>query len=154
MLTVATLLQDFGFLLYGGPMVVFTLLLAVSLVHPQVDSLAVIRTYRAWGPGFGLALGATILGGLSLHWLEVGSFTWSWANAPGRLMTHAVFLVLWVSNIKLEIWTLEPLRKADNGQHEADEAILAGAKPLVKHMAVHASLVVAVFALAITSATV
>lgn len=140
----ATLLRDLGFLLYAGPMVAFTaLVLWAGRAHPR--PWEVVRTYRSWGPGFGLAMGATVLGALSLHYLHHGAFRWSWdsTGAQVELAAWLCFGVLWASNIKLEIWTLEPLRKLDRDGVSDEAAYRTGTRGLGAHMAVQSLLVLA-----------
>ena len=151
-LWLALTLRDLGFLLYGGPMVAFTVVIALAGRVPGIDQVSAVRAYRTWGPGFGLALGATIFGGLAARWLEQGGFSWAWDTPAAQvdLGLSLAFLVLWVSNIKLEIWTLQPLRTLDDptaGVVDGDAYTHATAS-LVRHMVVHAALVLAVFVLA------
>ncbi|MDP6934309.1 MAG: hypothetical protein QGG40_15390, partial [Myxococcota bacterium] len=75
----AQLLQDLGFLLYGGPMVAFAILVNVAARLQTLQLHEVVRSYRAWGSGLGIALGTTVLGGATLHWLNQGALAWSWA---------------------------------------------------------------------------
>ena len=153
MQTLASVLQDLGFLLYGGPMVAFTVLVAVAWRLPGLRPWDVVRVYRAWGAGFGLSLGACVFGGLLRYYLEHGSFSWPW-DTPEQQQILAAFLccfAMWASNIKLEIWTLEPLRKLDKGGEIDPEAWRAPHARLARHMIVQSVLVVAVTVLAVTS---
>lgn len=151
---IAHVLQNLGFLLYGGPMVAFAILVAAAHSIPNVRVWDVVRTYRSWGAGLGLALGAAVLGGLSRFYLHFGGFLSVWDDPEARawLPTFAVFFVMWASNIKLEIWTLEPLRKLDQNGVIKDEAAYAVAHAaLARHMSMQAALVAAVAVLATTS---
>lgn len=151
MQTAALLLQNLGFLLYGGPMVAFAILVAAAYWIPNVRPWDVVRVYRSWGAGFGLALGACILGGLARYYLDHGSFTWGWSTPDERLVlgTFLAFLAMWISNIKLEIWTLDPLRKLDQNGVVSDTAAWDAAHArLARHMARQAFLVVLVAVLA------
>lgn len=153
MVTLASALQDLGFLLYGGPMVAFTVLVAVAYRLPNLRPWDVVRVYRAWGAGFGLSLGATVLGGLVRYYLEHGSFTWP-TDTPEQqatLATFLCFLAMWASNVKLEIWTLEPLRKLDKGGDPDAEAWRAPHARLARHMVVHSALVLGAAVLAVIS---
>ena len=146
MLTVAQILHNLGFLLYGGPLVAFTILITAADVIPHVKRWDLVRTYRAWGPGLGLSLGATIFGRLAAHYIENGAFSWGWSSPDERQLTAAwlTFFVMWVSNLKLEVWTLEPLRKLDSGVVSDEAAYTAATHRLVRHMWVHALLILAV----------
>lgn len=113
---------------HGGSLISFALLM---LFRARIGGdAAVVRVYRAWGPGLGLSLG--------LFWL---SLAWVW---PGRInpgadtllarfavpMTLdgaalACLLVYWVNYVALEIWTLEPCRLLDKEGVISDEAAYA-----------------------------
>ncbi len=150
MQSAALLLQNLGFLLYGGPMVAFAILVIAAYQIPGVKPWDVVRIYRAWGAGFGLSMGACVLGGLSLYYLRNGSFTWGWETPQERVVlgTFLSFFLLWASNIKLEIWTLEPLRKLDKGEPIDEEAWAVAHTRLARHMARQAVLVFIVAGLA------
>ena len=150
----AHLLQNLGFLLYGGPMVAFAILVAASGRIPHMQPWDIVRTYRSWGAGFGLSLGACVLGGLIRYYLMHHAFTWDMDTPEhtGVLLTFTTFLLIWISNIKLEIWTLEPLRKLDqNGLVSDTDAYRAATARLSRHMALHALLVLVVAGLATAS---
>ena len=100
---------------YGGGLVAFAILLAARRLVADGGAEHVVRVWRAWGPGQGLALGALILVGAVRYYLEMGSFTWPLDTLEGQLTAaaHATFLVLWASSFHAEIWTLEPCRKLD-----------------------------------------
>ena len=117
--SIANLLRDLGFLMYGGPMIAFTILVVLAPRIPHVQTWDVVRVYRSWGPGFGLSLGAPVLGALSLHWIQAGSFTWA-DSTTLESVGWVLFLVMWTSNFILEIWTLEPLRKLDQEGNVSD----------------------------------
>jgi len=149
-LWLALTLRDLGFLLYGGPLIAFAVLIALAPRIPGLAPEAAVRTFRAWGPGLGLALGATILGALSARWLEHGTFSWSTETHAARLdlASWLAFLALWVSNIKLEVWTLQPLRSLDPPDGITDAAdYRAATRSLTRHLGVHAALVVVVLVL-------
>lgn len=151
-LWLAHTLRDLGFLLYGGPLVAFTIVIALSARIPGLTPWAAVRTYRAWGPGLGLSLGATVFGALLGRWLEHGEFMWGWSTTLERvdLAAWLAFLVLWASNIKLEIWTLQPLRTLDppDAGVSDEPAFRAAARRLTRHMVLHALLIVGVLVLA------
>jgi len=144
----ADILRDIGFVLYAGPMVMWAFLMHASGTLHHQPQRRIVRVFRCWGPGFGLAMGATVLGALSSRWLQEGGFQWS----AGTLDAYAwlTFLMLWISNIKLEIWTLDPLRKLDDGNQIADEAAYSRAcSALTRHLSVQTVLIFTLAALAI-----
>lgn len=112
---VATLVRDLGFLLYGGPLIAFTILVLLADRVSRDEPWRVVRVLQSWGPGLGVSLGFTVLGALSLRWLDHGQFSWGWDNLTQLwdLALWLSFLALWISNVRLEVWTLEPLRKLD-----------------------------------------
>jgi len=143
---VARLLHDLGLLLYGGPMVAFAVLIALSGRLPGTARWEIVRAYRAWGPGLGLSMGAWVLGLLLGHYLDAGAFRWGWATPHERwtLAAHTVFLLLWVWNIRVEIWSLEPLRRLDrSGQVRDPAAYVAATRLLARDMGLQAALVLA-----------
>ena len=146
MLTAAQILHTLGFLLYGGPLVAFTILITTADVIPHVKRWDLVRVYRAWGPGLGLSLGATILGRLTAYYIENGAFSWGWSSPEEIQVTAAwlTFFAMWISNLKLEVWTLEPLRKLDDGTITDEAAYASATQQLVRHMWVHAILILAV----------
>ncbi len=146
MLTAALILRDLGMLLYGGPLIAFTILIT-STRYTHAAPWNFIRSYQAWGVGLGLSLGLSIFGMLTAYWLEHGAFVWGWQTAEQQqtLALWLTFLVMWVSNIKLEVWTLEPLRKLDQGGTITDEAAyLKQTGRLLRHMWLHSALITAV----------
>lgn len=154
MLTAATLLQNLGFLLYAGPMIAFAILVGARRHIPHLRTWDLMRTYRAWGAGFGLSMGATVLGALARYGLQTGGFSWTF-DSPEATLVSATFLCffgLWASNIILEIWSLEPLRKLDKEGVIADvDAYEAAAGRFHRHLSLQAVLAVAVGVLATLS---
>jgi hypothetical protein len=136
-----------GGALYGGPLVCFALLMAARRQIPHLPTAAVVRTARAWGPGLGLSMGAALLGGLLLHLGARGRFAWGPSSGGdiGELVLWLSVFVVWVSNIKLEVWTLEPLRKLDpGGPLPEGPTYEAAADRWTRHLIVHAALILAV----------
>jgi hypothetical protein len=151
----AQLLQDLGFLLYAGPMLAFTVLVWHSLRDAGLPTLAAVRTFRAWGPGLGISLGACILGTVLGHWADHGAFTLALSSPAAHLQAavYGVFLLAWISNIQLEVWTLEPLRKLDpTGPEDAGDvaSYASAARRLSTHMGVHSLILLTVSVLEIT----
>lgn len=146
LIPLAHALHDLGMLLYGGPMVAFAILVALS---PRLSHLAtwdVVRTYRAYGAGLGLSMGAWVAGLVTRHYLQQGAFTWSLETGQQQLLlaSHLVFFALWVWNVRVEIWSLEPLRKLDRGGAVAAPGDYdAAARALARDMSLQAALVLA-----------
>jgi hypothetical protein len=101
----------------------------------------------------GLSLGACIFGALVGRWVDTGTLQWHWRSGAEREDTILllVFIGAWASNIKLEIWTLEPLRQLDTRpwkETPSDEvAYSAAAQGLRNHLLIHSALLVSIAAL-------
>jgi len=144
-----------GVLLYGGPLLASALLMPLAGRLRGLAPWHVDRLWRAWAPGSGVGLGLAFFAGLLLHRLRVGGFAWAW-DAPSErlvLVSHLVFLVLWVSYTVLEVWRAEPLRRLDGTAGIEDEgAYLAARKPVVRHVVLNALLLLTFLALQAASA--
>jgi hypothetical protein len=81
-------------------------------------------------------LGAAIFGGLAELWFRESGFPL--LSEPNRAQTIA-FGFLWLSNLKLEVWTLEPVRKA-----AASDALNSAVLRLRTHLWVHSVAIAAV----------
>jgi len=134
------ILQHAGFILYAVPILWCT----VALIRAPLaeNTIAPLRLYRRLGPLLGLSLGLCIVTSIAGFWLDYGSFDLDWSTTERRKEAACVgtFFLVWVSNIKLEVWTLEPVRKRDNNPPAAPadmdqfgEAVHA----LKRHMSLH-----------------
>jgi hypothetical protein len=150
MLIASTWLQNLGFALYTGPILLATAAIGVSFAQGKCAS-RFIRRFQSLGPMLGIALGACILGGLVSIWLQTGTFSWSLAPGPERMrtLTHALFFVGWISNIKLEVWTLEPLRTTDPDSEP--EAYRRNTALLLRHMVFQSAVLLTVAALGLSA---
>lgn len=140
----AQALHDLGMLLYAGPMVAFTVLVGLSGRLPHLRRWDVVRTYRAWGAGLGLAMGAWVLGLALRHYLARGAFTWAADTPQARLYlaSQLVFLAAWIWNVRVEVWSLEPLRRLDRaGQVDDPAAYATATATLARDMALQSALV-------------
>ncbi len=156
MLTASHLIQDIGFLFYGVPLVTIALWTTMAIVRPATSAVQPIRWQRRLGPFLGLSLGACIYGSLAHRYLNTGSLQWHCSPASEREVTIIllVFIVMWISNIKLEIWALEPLRKLDprpkDGPPSDPVAYQSAARTLSRHLLVHAVLLCVIAGLEIS----
>lgn len=155
-----TLLRDLAFVVHAGGILTFALLAALSHRVGGPPRHRILRVYQAFGPGLGISLGLLVFSSLVLHYATVGAFDWSPAGGGGSVAGTAawvVFFVAWVSNIKLEVWTLEPLRKLDpDGTGTASDAaaLERSSGKVVRHLIVQAGLWATVLVLArITAGT-
>lgn len=145
-LPMATALHDLGMVLYAGPMLAFAVLIGLSGRLPRMQRWDVVRTYRAWGAGFGLALGAWVLGLLSGHWAQHGAFRWPTGSLGEQLVLarFLVFFALWAHNVRVEVWTLEPLRRLDSDAGVQDPVAYAAATDrLARALALQGALLLA-----------
>jgi hypothetical protein len=109
------LLRDLCLALHVGPLVAFAALLAAAGHAPGLAPATAVRAFRAWGPGAGLTLGFAIFGALLERWARTGAFRWTFDTPSAQLESAAwiVFFAFWVHNVRVEVWTLEPLRRLD-----------------------------------------
>ena len=150
----ASVVRDLGFVVYAGGIACFALLAALSARVGGPPTAQVLRMFRAFGPGLGISLGLTIFAALLGHFATMGSFSWGvhpdTGGLPG-LLAWGVFFAAWVSNIQLEVWTLEPLRKLDpagTGQATDAAALEHATRRVVRHLGLQAGLVGLVVVLA------
>ncbi len=113
-----------GVTVYCGSVLSFALVLGLAMRVDRLDEVAVMNVYRAWGAILGLSMGALIFGGLGAWTLAHDGFSWPQETLGDQLsaIKQGVFLVLWVSSFHLEIWTLDPIRKLQDGGAISDRA--------------------------------
>ena len=147
---IALTLQIVGFAVYSVPIIWYAMRL--FRMTPDAPLVPLIRRFQRVGPVLGLALGACIVGGLVGAWMDHGGFELGLSSNAERLDSAiaVTFFSVWVSNIKLEIWTLDPIRKADT-EPESDPSTnpryCAAAMTLKRHLALHALGVISVIIL-------
>ena len=137
---IANILQHAGFIVYALPILWCTF--KMHQLKEQSGLVRPLRTFRRMGPVLGLSLGACILGVLAGQWLDHQAFELHWSTDSDRVESamYITFFAIWVSNIKLEIWTLEPLRKIDNATSlypESMDAFHSAAAPVRAHLLLH-----------------
>ena len=146
----AHIFQLVGFWLYALPILWCAgTLLVKREVHANIGTL---RRFQTLGPLLGLSLGGCIFGAIVGTWMDHGEFSMDWSSQEGRLEAAALisFFAVWVSNIKLEIWTLEPVRKLDNrvpDLPERSEAFEQAVGSLRLHLALHSLGIISVIVL-------
>ena len=145
MVEIASSLHWLGVTVYSGSVIAFALLLQVARRSEKVDFDGALKVFRAWGVGFGLSLGLLIFTGLFLRWAEMGGFTWSMESPEEAAFLYktVLFVVLWVSNFHLEIWTLEGVRRAQGKGASAEELDGPGGR-VANQLSFNALLVVAI----------
>ena len=151
MASLTALLHAIGLVLYGGSLLVFSVLLPLGGRIRGLEPWHMDRLWRAWAPGSGLAMAALILGGLLRYSALVGEFAW-WPSDPVQrvfLVKHALFLVVWVNYTITEVWVAEPLRRLDPGPDAPADptAYLAARHRVIGHLWVSAVLLLAILTL-------
>lgn len=141
MLWLANIIGAGGFLIYA----MFFLVIGWNAIFnkdldkakAQLDSLTKI------GPILGLSLGACIFGLLAAILIDDGGFSWD-AFTPYRTRVGTAFGLMWLSNIKFEIWTLDAVR---NMEADSSEAVSPSAiRTVHRHLWVHCLLIISVVA--------
>lgn len=128
-----TLVQSTAWSIYLGIIASFAILGIFSRVN--------IRDYLVWfrkfGVILGLSLGATLLSTIALIWFERGSY---YPVAGIETIGVTFGFAMWVSNIILEIWTLDPIRKFDLNILDAEVSIEEKEQKSMRHIRLHALL--------------
>jgi len=127
----ALFLEIGGFWIYATPFFVLGLLSIPELRRKRLGP------FMAVGPLLGLSLGGCILGSLSGIWMDHKAFSWAQSSTE-EMGLHITFLFMWISNIKFEIWTLDPIRKAVGPPTEAS------LRSVKRHLWIHCVLLIAI----------
>ena len=139
---------------HGGTLIMFALLLNFRPLLAPLDTVSLIRAFRATGGTLGTTLGLFLFGVL-FRWPFVVNPGAAWPDAYAvpvddalTLARVVVFFAYWVSYVWLEIWTLDPCRLLDRDGVITDEpAYLACASTSARHLAFNAVLFGAVIVL-------
>ena len=129
MLSTLSVLQSLGWLLYAGPMIAFAILVRVHT--PSVES------FQKWGVGFGLSLTLWIYTSIAIQYFNNATFYPDLSSNPWIIAG----ITMWISNIVLEIWTLDPIRKKNE---ISSDALQKSQQRLKNHLAIHAFFVLLV----------
>jgi hypothetical protein len=147
-------LAQLGAVVHGGGVVAFAALFAFRSRLSFVDDAHLVRLYRGWGAGNGLSLAAWVYGtilrypsqvnpGDPLPWAYLPDF--GGADAALKSVTAICMLVLWVSYVVLEIWTLDPGRLLDRDGVVTDVPAFADTvRRVTRHLGFNALLVIAI----------
>lgn len=122
-------LQSLGWVLYAGPMIAFAI-----LIHIQPTCT---EHFQRWGVGFGVSLTIWIYSSIAIQYVHTGSLYPDISSNPWII---AAF-IMWISNIKLEIWTLDPIRKKND---ISSDQLEISRKNLNTHLTFHALFIVTV----------
>jgi hypothetical protein len=154
---IAVILQAVAGAVHGGGILVWATLFLFRgrLSHVPVEVM--VRLYRAWGPVQGLSLGVWVFSqlyrfpGIANPGLPFpDSYLLGWGNWVNNLTTMraALFGLLWVSYLVLEVWTLEPCRLLDkDGVIQDPSTYLATVQRITRQLVFNALLVIAIVSL-------
>jgi hypothetical protein len=106
LLLVLSLGRNVAWTLYMGVVVSF----ALMSIFSTFEKHDYLLWFRKFGVILGLSLGTTILSSVVLTWFDRLSF---YPQSTLETIGLGIGFVMWVSNIILEIWTLDPVRKFD-----------------------------------------
>ena len=134
LLLIMTIVRDLSWSIYLGIIVGFS----VTSLFPEA-TFSRIKSFQSFGVILGLSLGATILPSIALLWFERGNF---YPSSTIEMVGWIIGLCMWVSNIILEIWTLDPLRKDDLGILPDTIIIVEAEDKAMYHLRFHSVLVV------------
>ena len=124
--------------MYMGLVLSFTALSIFS----TIDIESYLEWFRKFGVILGLSLGATLLPSIALIWFERGSY---YPQSTIETIGCAIGFGMWVSNMVLEIWTLDPIRKYDLGILDDQYNIEAKRNKALTHIRLHALLCIGVY---------
>lgn len=154
---IAVSLQAVAAAIHGGGILVWAILFLFRgrLSHVPVEVM--VRLYRAWGPVQGLSLGVWVFSQLyrfpgiaNLGLAFPDSYLLGWGSWVHNLTTvrAALFGLLWVSYLVLEVWTLEPCRLLDkDGVIQDPSTYQATVGRITKQLVFNALLVIAIVSL-------
>ncbi len=130
-LTTLDVIRNVAWSVYMGLVLAF----AVLSIFSKIAIESYLEWFRRFGVILGLSLGATLLPSIVLIWFERGSY-----YPQGTLETIgcAVGLGMWISNMVLEIWTLDPIRKYDLGILDERQDIATKRAKALTHIRLHA----------------
>ena len=154
---IAVVLQAVAAAVHGGGILVWATLFLFRSRQTFVPVEVLVRLYRAWGPVSGLSLGVWIFSqlyrfpGIANPGLPFpDAYLLGWGNWVQNLTTvrAALFGLLWVSYLVLEVWTLEPCRLLDrDGVIQDPPAYLATVGKITRQLVFNALLVIAIVSL-------
>jgi hypothetical protein len=101
---------------YAGTILAFSCQILVA-GYSQYEKI--LHAFQSMGVVLGLSLGGTIYTGLPLIYSShLNDHLFIWPESLAFYLFLALFFMLWVHNIRLEIWSLDPVRKLLNLEAE------------------------------------
>lgn len=130
-LSTLDVIRNVAWSMYMGLVIAFAMLSIFS----KIDIESYLEWFRRFGVILGLSLGATLLPSIVLIWFERGSY---YPQSTLETIGCAVGFGMWVSNMVLEIWTLDPIRKYDLGILDEQQDITTKRDKALIHIRLHA----------------
>ena len=130
-LSTLNVIRNVAWSMYMGLVLAF----ATLSIFSKIDVESYLEWFRKFGVILGLSLGATLLPSIVLIWFERGSY---YPQSTLETIGYAVGLGMWISNMVLEIWTLDPIRKYDLGILDEQQDITTKRGKALTHIRLHA----------------
>ena len=126
-------IRSIAWSMYLGLVVAF----ATLSVFSKIEIESYLEWFRRFGVILGLSLGATLLPSIAIMWFKRGSY---YPQNTIETLGFGIGFGMWVSNIILEIWTLDPIRKNDLGILDEQHNIETKRRKALTHIRIHALL--------------
>lgn len=127
-----TLFRDVCWTLYAGVILAY----AINSIR-TTSPTDFLTSFRSVGVILGLSFGGTILSSIVLYWFTRGSY---FPTSTLEMVGWGIGFALWVSNIILEIWTLDPIRKTALGILPAEIDPTVAEQKALRHLQGHSVL--------------
>ena len=137
-LSALDVIRNVAWAMYMGLVLSF----ATLSIFSKTDIESYLEWFRRFGVILGLSLGATLLPSIVLIWFERGSY---YPQNTLETMGCAIGFGMWVSNMVLEIWTLDPIRKYDLGILDEQHNIDTKRSKALTHIRLHALLCIGTY---------
>ena len=138
LLLTLNVIRSIAWSMYFGLVVSF----ATLSVFSKIDIGSYLEWFRRFGVILGLSLGATLLPSIAILWFERGSY---YPQSTIETLGFGIGFGMWVSNIVLEIWTLDPIRKYDLDILDEQNNIETEQRKALIHIRLHALLCLGTF---------
>ena len=116
--------------IYLGGMLLFSIFGIFNSDKPEAISLQ----FQKFGVIFGLSLGAALLSKILFHGLDVGHY---YPRNLNEVLGFGFAFLTWLSNMILEVWTLDPIRKRHKGLLPASFDIDTAEIRFLRHLWLH-----------------
>ena len=124
--------------MYLGIIVAF----ATLSIFSKIEIKSYLEWFRKFGVILGLSLGTTLLSSIVTIWFERGTY---YPQTSIESLGAGIGFGMWVSNIILEIWTLDPIRKNDLGILDEEHNIETKQRKALSHIRLHALLCIGTY---------